>query len=426
MCGVSEIDLSEHPPTPSNLVRLHEGVVITADETAGLRAWSVKRERRLTATSAFIGKQSDGPRIPTSLAIDCGPATEGADDVEVVVGFRDGTYSIYRLDMVEGTFNHRYTQVRSTTSEMISAMAFSSPYLLTMTAAQRLCLYQFGPDDMRGETMEAPRRLLCFQSGTVWPPLSLSLRRTRPNIIATVTYALPTYLVGWSVGLQELHITAEGQLIDSRLASAVNQGFRPLSPSSSSPPTPRLDESTLSAGSSEDRSGRSSTKPTSLSYNHPYLLASHADNTLTLHLVTSSERELSINGGSRLWGHTSSVTGVHVGSRGKAVSVSSRGDELRIWQLEGGLMSVASRRRLAAGQMSVPVRMVAAHPSSSGRPVDDPRLFPELGLSSSYDARDTTGREEMMNGWVDFDDETVVLLREKRAGRHALVVCDFT
>ena len=90
-------------------------------------------------------------------------------------------------------------------------------------------------------------------------------------------------------------------------------------------------------------------KPTSLSYTHPYLLVAHPDNTLTLYLVTSTAQALSISAGSRLWGHTSSVSGAHVGGRGKAVSVSRRGDELRIWELEGGFASSAAKRRLAMG-----------------------------------------------------------------------------
>lgn len=165
-----------------------------------------------------------------------------------------------------------------------------------------------------------------------------------------------------------------------------------------------------------------STKPTSLSYSHPYLLASHPDNTLSLYMVTSTTGALSIGNGRRLWGHTTSVSGAHVGDRGKAVSVSSRGDELRVWELEGGL----SKRRVTAAEESIEVRP-GIRDDTAGEFVDD-----SLEMSASRNGVRRLGDEgnaaelAITPGWVGFDEEKVVVLREKGLGTQALVVYDFT
>lgn len=169
-------------------------------------------------------------------------------------------------------------------------------------------------------------------------------------------------------------------------------------------------------------------KPTSLSYTHPYLLVSHPDNTLTLYLVTSTAESLSISAGSRLWGHTSSVSGAHVGGRGKAVSISRRGDELRVWELEGGFASAAAKRRLTTGALSVQVRpekRSTAEASQAGldlvKNVDSERPSPSQDLSG-----DSSCELMLTRGWIGFDEENVVVLKEQSQGRQALVVYDFT
>jgi hypothetical protein len=169
-------------------------------------------------------------------------------------------------------------------------------------------------------------------------------------------------------------------------------------------------------------------KPTSLSYTHPYLLVSHPDNTLTLYLVTSTTDSLSISAGSRLWGHTSSVSGAHVGGRGKAVSISRRGDELRVWELEGGFASAAAKRRLTAGDLSVQVRpekRSTAETSQAGLDLvsnGSPGRTPVSGDTSE----DASCELTLTRGWIGFDEENVVVLKEQSQGRQALVVYDFT
>lgn len=429
-CDVREIQVAERPSVPPLLVRLHEGIVITADSTGGLRAWSMKGEQRLLASRVLRPLQADDEvsdelDAPASLSIDS--YGSGHQDLRIAVGFANGGFSIYQLRIGAGLFIHQYTHSPSSNG-MISAIAYASPYLLTLTEAQLLSMYCFTSElDYRRHdaTLDPPRLLSSLKSHTVWPPLSLSIRVSPTNITASVAYAMPTYLSGWSVGLQELRLTPEGTILESRLASAVTQGFTSLWSSSG----PSLSDSKNSSSSMEPTeigSVASTTKPTSLSYSHPYLLASHPDNTLTLYLVTSTASSLTVGTGNRLWGHTSSVSGAHVGDRGKAVSVSSLGDELRVWELEGGISSASSRRRIAVGEASVQVR-----PESS-KCLPDTKLGSEASSASSHGTSygSVLGHSmydlAMARGWVGFDDEKVIVLREKGQGAQALVIYDFT
>lgn len=423
-CDVSEIQVAERPPIPPLLVRLHESIVFTVDSTAGLRAWGMRGEQKLIASACLRGPEAlhVDDSAPTALAIDV--HNEENKSIRVAIGFADGHFSVYELHRNAHIFVHRYTHSPSSNG-MISAIACTFPHILTMTEAQLLSLYCFevmpAQQNATG-TLNPPRLLSSLRSHTVWPPLSLSLRGSSEHITASIAYALPTYLSGWSVGLQELRLTLEGDVVESRLASAINQGFQPLSQVSSSLSSSPSRQSTPATRSTLVERLPSSTKPTSLSYSHPYLLASHPDNTLSLYMVTSTTEALSIGGGRRLWGHTTSVSGAHVGDRGKAVSVSSRGDELRVWELEGGL----SKRRVTGGEESVEVRpairdyaeeenfhnsVKASVAYSTVRRLDGDLTAPELAVTP---------------GWVGFDEEKVVVLREKGLGTQALVVYDFS
>ena len=107
--------------------------------------------------------------------------------------------------------------------------------------------------------------------------------------------------------------------------------------------------------------------------------------------------------------------------RGKAVSVSRRGDELRVWDLEGGMTSAANRRRSRNGELSVRVQ-----PSKVGdndvTQDDDPGQQVGLRFALEQGFDDTS----VSRGWVGFDEQNVIVLREKREGRQTLVVYDFT
>ncbi|KAL8712862.1 MAG: hypothetical protein Q9220_003070 [cf. Caloplaca sp. 1 TL-2023] len=354
-CKKSETEISRRPSIPPVLVRLHDGIIVTADSTAGLRAWSTIGNESLIATMAW-NLEAGQSSAPSSLAIDTSDST--TRDVRTSVGFSEGNFGVYYLDRRKRTFECEYVH-NSSVNGTVSAIAFSSPYILTMTEARLLSLYTFpmtGADNPRIGKHGKPTLVSSLKSHTAWPPLSLAIRSMSTGSSASIAFAMPTYTAGWSVGLQELRLTPDGTMVASRLATPLNQTYVPLSkPSShiqSSYPNIIESSTTITA----PRSPSSSAKITSLSYTHPYLLASHSDNTLMLYMVNSSSHELSIGPGRLLCGHTSSVSGAHVGDRGKAVSVSAQGNDLRVWELEGGIVSSTSKRRAACGDRSVTVR----------------------------------------------------------------------
>lgn len=424
-CNISETRVAERPSIPPLLVRLHEDVVITVDATEGLRAWKMNGEQRLIATMPLDIEPVHDLELaaPTSLALD----TSSSDNtLGLAIGFANGKFGTYEFDRRKPGFTLRYMHARSSNGT-ISAIAYASPYLLSMTDTCLLSFYRFSSETEKntGEREQyTPRLLSSLKSHTAWPPLSLAIRVSPISIFASIAYAMPTYLAGWSVGLQELLLTPAGSVLESRLASAQTQGFIPLStsPSRSTSPKSRQDVSP-----SRDRQPRTpqSSRPTSLSYTHPYLLATHADNTLTLYMVNSNADDLSIGPGHRLWGHTSSVSSAHVGDRGKAVSFSKHGNELRVWELEGGISFHTNRRRMVAGQASIQVRpekvISRAHAERDSENAGDSAV-------ANRQVRFGYGNRELAitKGWVAFNEETVVVLRDQHEGSQSLVVYDFT
>lgn len=425
-CKVSQTQVAEQPSIPPLLVRMYGSVVVTVDSDSGLSAWSMMGEHTHLMSVALTPNESPHGDFfaPTSMAIDSSNST--ADLISIAIGFKDGRFSIYQLIIHKRSIIHKYTHGPSSNA-MLSAIAYAWPYLLTMTELQVLSLYRFNPNvdyQLANDGIGVPYLLSSLKSHTAWPPLSLTIRISNKNILASIAYAMPTYLAGWSVGLQELRLTPDGNVQESRLASALSQGFVPLIPTepSSSPES----KAPLSRGIEHDQSIiAASSKPATLSYNHPYLLAAHPDNTLTLYMVTSNAHNLMIGSGDRLWGHTSSVSGAYVDDRGKAVSVSAYGNELRIWELEGGVSSNGSKRRIATGAASVQVRPEEIVLGNEDLHQAQPN---EIVRSTRSGLACGMGIEESptTKGWVAFDEEKVVVLRETTQGAQALVVYDFT
>ncbi|KAF2640771.1 hypothetical protein P280DRAFT_451735 [Massarina eburnea CBS 473.64] len=419
-CAVSEIVVAQPPVDPPLLVMMSNSVIYTADSISGLRAWSLKNERDFIASTPLV-KDGVTPHMPTSMAIDTSEKDTGHD--RITIGFDDGSFIIYELEKGKRTLRILFEHPPSSNG-MLTALAYSSPYLLTMTESHLLSMYAFLGEQAKDQSLEAPKLLYSLRSHTVWPPVSLSIRTASTSMTASIAYALPTYLSGWTVGVQEMRLNFNGELIESRLATAADahshtlSGQRSMSSPStrSSSPFPGRSREPSLAGTP------SNSKPTSMSYSHPYLLVAHPDNTLSLYLVKSTASSLSISPGSRLWGHTSSVSGAHVGMRGKAVSVSRLGDELRVWDLEGGMASTANRRRSRTGELSVRVQASKAKESlhamaSRGSPR---KHSLRLALDQGFDDASVN------RGWVGFDEQNVIVLREKSSGSQALVVYDFT
>lgn len=268
-------------------------MVFTVDSTRGLRAWRLRRDSENLIASADLYQGSLEPGAygaPTAMTLD-----EDCDvrkTVNVAVGFERGGYGVYQLDMERSssTFLLRYIHPQNDSSlgnssngPMITSMAYCTPYLLTMTASQFFTVYRFRgsadidideskdiPND-HDRMMYAPQILSSLRSHTVWPPLSLSLRRSAQNsAIACIVYAFPLYVSGWSVGIQELRFSDDADgVIDSRIATAVPSGFNPFSttiPGSLPASPPRNSTRSRSQPLANDTP---LAQPTCLSYSHP-------------------------------------------------------------------------------------------------------------------------------------------------------------
>ncbi|KAJ4987534.1 F-box domain-containing protein [Stagonosporopsis vannaccii] len=420
-CAVSEIVVSERPPEPPLLVMLSNSTVFAADSLSGLRAWSSKDERKLLASIPLSVTGSADLRLPVSMAVD----SINSDDKRerIALGFEDGSFSIFALCRDSWSFDVLFNHPPSSNG-MISALAMSWPYLLTMTEDHLLSLYAFPEEQDVSAMLVPPRLLYSLKSHTAWPPASLSLRTTATCMTAAIAYSLPTYLSGWTVGVQELNLSHKGELLGSRLATAADNHSFTLSAyrAASSPSTRSCSPMPGTPREPSVGSTPSNSNPTSMSYSHPYLLVAHPDNTLSLYLVKSTDSTLSISSGSRLWGHTSSISGAHVGMRGKAVSVSRFGDELRVWDLEGGTASLTNRRRSKNGEMSVRVQPSRATNELQGS--HDEGSEHESSLRYALDQK--FDDSSVNQGWVGFDEQNVLVLTERKEGGQALVVYDFT
>lgn len=409
------------------LAKVVEGIAITADENSGLRAWDLKT-RKLVAqvdlTSAVNRRVS-----PRCIAID--EKQPNGEVIDVAVGFIDGSFGVWRVFLTgkNRRIQERYRHESSSNGGLI-AMAFSYPYLLTATEAVLISLYTFDvpqntEDDGRREdvgksrrvgTLPAPYLLTSLNSHTSRPPLALSIRRAATSTIASIAYTFST-LQGWSIGIQDLHIrprdvNSTPDITTTQIAytAPMDTGYVLRLPPT--PPSTRTrrhqTHRTMNRGQTvvapqipptppEPERG-----PTSLCYTHPYLLATLPDNTLILHMCTSNASSLSISPGIRLWGHTSGISDAEVTARGKAVSVSSRGEEMRVWELEGRMAGMGSSR-------SVEIRPGSATTTSQDSD----------GEKIGYDW-------EERRSWVGFDDEMVIVLKERKGGSESLMVYDFT
>lgn len=272
-------------------------MVFTVDSAHGLRAWKLRRdsEESLIASADLYRGSLDPSKYgaPTAMAVDEDSDTKKA--INIVVGFKRGGFGVYQLDMARSspTFTLHYIHARNNSfpgngshGPMITSMACCMPYLLTMTASQLFTIYRFTGSadidideskdipDVRDRMMYAPKILSSLRSHTVWPPLSLSLRRSAQNsIIACIVYAFPLFVSGWSVGIQELRFSDDVDgVMDSRIATAVPSGFNPFSATTTTEPSPASSPAPRSSTGSRSQLLATDTplsQPTCLSYTHP-------------------------------------------------------------------------------------------------------------------------------------------------------------
>ncbi|KAH6884077.1 hypothetical protein B0T10DRAFT_133405 [Thelonectria olida] len=430
-CAVDEVSVRDSSEGAAGqlrtLVKVVAGIAVTADTASGLRAWDL-RTRQPIAQVELGQDGSEEVNAPSSLAVD--EQGHSGDLVDLVVGFTDGSFGIWRLDIKQRSLTRRYRHEKSINGELV-AMAYGNPYIMTATSAGLISLYTFNRppaqplDQTPNETetvdeieetkphgsvgldtdLPPPYLLTSLTSHTTRQPLALSIRRMTASISASIAYTFSS-LAGWCIGVQDIHIQPSPSGTDtlsSRLAYTLPiniGGRRNPSTSDTSPPLPPDDSQPC---------------PTTLCYNHPYLLATLPDNTLILHLCTSTASSLSLSPGIRLWGHTSGISDAEITPRGKAVSISTRGDEMRVWELEGrvGGSSIEVRPRQPADDADYEDGDIAegGNDNSSSK-----AQTPQLHVPEWEDRRN----------WVGFDDEMVIVLKEARDGRESLMVYDFT
>lgn len=379
------------PPTPSILAKVHNGTIFTVDRL-GLRAWSQKDgTRRLKADL----------RLDATPKATCIAAETVGKDEQILLGFEDGSLLIYNYT-AESQFN--LLSSHKSTDGPIWAASLAFPYIITASQNKFLAIYQRDGKSAPGADRSAVSQMVRLQYGASFSPVSVCLRRTPGRIIAAAAYAFERLYSGWCLGLQEIQLTDTGGLVDSRLASTLEkprhrktmrqEKWNMSTRSTSSTPLP-LHPQMMSP-------------PTSLSYQHPYLIATLADNTMMMYLVTSSDDRLEISSGRRLWGHTSAISRAEVNNRGKAVSISSRGHEMRVWELENVMMGTQQRTSI---QIEPVNRFNAGARRGSGLEIDSVEIEREL---------------EQFRRWVGFDDEQVVVLSETNDQRQIMAMYDFT
>jgi len=431
-CAVDEVPVhaAERSPPPEwqTLVKVVDGLAVTADAESGLRAWDLKTRKAIAQRHL---RSADGVLSPpTCLAVDDQHLARGTLDISA--GFEDGTFGIWRFDAKRRKLTLVHRQAKGYFGELV-AVAYGHPYVLTATRLGFITLYTFDdreqgstekPDDvgapprpdeppaLRGKgaddaLLPQPRQLTSLKSHSTRLPLALSIRRMATSVVASIAYTFDA-VGGWAIGVQDLDIrpteTCRPDVVSSRVAYTLpTQTRNSATPSPESTPTRTAARSPKHGLGSRDQGDDDG--PIRLCYSHPYLLATLPDNTLVLHLCTSTATSLSISPGIRLWGHTSGISDAEITPRGKAVSVSTRGDEIRVWELEG---------RVGGSSVEVKPRQ---HDNASGSMAGGDQRRPSSRGSN-------TGEDK--KNWVGFDDEMVVVLKEARDGRESLMVYDFT
>lgn len=412
-----------HLPSPPVLVKLYAGIVFTADRGDGLRAWLSKQPQICFARTEFSKPSAN----PTSISACQGSAPY---EIEICIGFEDGHFGVYGFDRASSAFVLRCSSALISRAS-ITAIASSSPYLVLISGHKTMSLCKISYSPERGQR-KPPEWLTSLEASNILAPVSLYLRKSGCNLIASMAYSFYHIGCGWCIGIQEVHLGSDGNPSRSRLVTSIDSFWDKYT-----------SELTYSLGARQTKTSNISSKtqhdqfsqgysvyhrdpPTSISYSHPYLLTSHSDNTLTMYLVVSSADDLTIKRGRRLWGHTSSVSTVQVSDRGKAVSVSAKGEEIRIWELETMVGSENAFPRNINEENSVQVSPERRAPILPLGMRSTPQVVKWSREHLSSTQTDTEIEAITTQDWVGFDEERVVLLRQLGQRPQFLECYDFT
>lgn len=380
------------PSSRPILAEVQNGIIFTVDYTSGLRAWS----RKNSSSNLISQVDLDNSANPSSFA------SENKDHkYYITIGYDNGSMEVYRFQEKQGIV--KILTKASSDSSTITAIALAMPYVVTTTLNQDMELYQ-----IFGDNYDTISSIYSLRSESSYTPKALSLRKFPGGIVATIAYSFSRLNAGWCLGLQEIRLTTNGAIFNSRLTSTINTALEKGQRYKT-----RWQISTRSASSTPFVIHPNlMSPPTSISYNHPWLLVSLSDNTLASYMVTSDPSKLEILKGRRLWGHTSGVSSAEVSSQGKAVSISSRGDEIRIWELEDVLTSISQK------YSSIKVKSMHNLESLNS-------AIAERGSGLGLAIQEMKKELSFTRHWVGFDDEQVVILGE-RDSKQVMSCYDFT
>ena len=432
-CAVSEVDISNSPPrrevsveppqesfwgelqspvSAAPLVQFDGKIFITADKGSGLRAWDIGQmengKRKVVGCRRF-SRFEQGWKLgaPTALAID---NSDGI--VNVILGFESGGAMILQLDPSDGSedvdfgFVVRFILPPNMDPTKLLYLAYCHPYLVTLDDNYCLHAYVF---DSNSLYLTSPLPLATLHSQALKGPCNLTLRKPKSNsehtITASIAYSMPVLHGGWSVGIQDVVLDTDSPngIAQTRIGTCILPSFS----LNIHPDQAPLQVHSMSVPSAS---------PTSISYSHPYLLTSHRDNTLTLYLARSSDKEITIGQPRRLWGHTTGVARAGVAGRGRAVSVSQVGGEVRVWELESIAAEISKADAQADSSAVVgiveSVRVENASVNS--------RAGNELYLDRMPSRIPSTVE------WIGFDDEKVLVVTSDRERDKNVTLYDFT
>lgn len=419
-CYVDELQLGDqfqwaNSPERRSFAKFVDGLAVTVDSCWNLRAWDLRTRKLIAHADIDTDERLRGE--PTCLSVDSQELKDGV--LGVLVGFADSTYGIWRLDVEQKTLSMRYRHRQQLFGPVVS-VAYMHPYVLSARSTGFIILHSFNYTEPAQSSVEGavgagkvvddggltlpPPCILDTVKSAKTIPQAVSIRKVGSSFVASVAYSFNT-ISGWCIGIQDLDIKPSARLkldaVTSRLASTVPITARrsgsfspdgsPLRPGWARRESNQAYYNYQSESDEDDEDDR----PVSICYSHPYLLATMPDNTMMLHLCTSTPKSLTISEGTRLWGHTSGISDAVITPWGRAVSVTARGDEMRLWKVEGGF-----------DRSSVEVRP----------------LPPREGEEQAREEADEGDKRK----WVAFDEERVIALKEKPDGRESFMVYDFT
>ncbi|KAK6514453.1 hypothetical protein TWF281_004653 [Arthrobotrys megalospora] len=319
---------------PPIIGKFYEGYFFSADTQNGVRVFGHQGASGGRVELASRPITLGDPiciNIEESLLNDTSRKRHEARGIDFVVGYHNGSYAIYHYDPISHRICEKYLKHRFDDIHRIELIAFHFPYLLIITRLNELSILGFhssmkkdGASDLesklppRDQPFLPPSLVAKLYVDPSWIPSCLSLRKdpVSGKIIGTGVCSVRSVIIGSSITVQEFHLSPDKpELLETQTTS---------------PPLHEALDYVFFGRAAQ----LAFTAPTCVSYRYPFIMTSHADNTLVLYnMFTNEEGKIEILSGHRLWGHNASVMSVEVGLR-KAVSVDRRG-EVRFWDLQG-------------------------------------------------------------------------------------------